>query len=389
MMTDMRFGRVSIMGIIGLLWMIAISVLWVRSFYKTDSWIWIRPMRGGVVATHDGYLNIARFQITDPSHATGLSGACYCDAPGELPIDNGLPWNVFAAMGSDGDLSQFSTSIDSTYRCSLVWVPLSAFELMGLPFVVRWGWMVVCVGLRKKRGQCMQCGYDLRETPNRCPECGTEVRSSGRMTKWLKICRQRIGILKRLKKALPLLSMLVALGVIALGILSFQIEEGIAWTDWNTAISISVYRGSFYASTYSDIVLADSWTPAGFIFSPRSLSRIRENASAMRLFKAVGKPDLSVATGNYAGRSMLQEYPPEAQHVTMPPISRTLWRPVEFSVPVWPLVLMLMLLPTRWLVLRAKARKLSRVGLCRRCSYDLRETSGRCPECGMEVAQSS
>jgi len=175
MMTDMRFGRVSIMGIIALLWMIAITALWVRSFHKTDSWIWIRPMRGGVIATNEGYLNIARFQITDPNHAISYSGQGYNDAPGELPIDNGLPWNVFAAMGSEGDLSQFSTLIDSTYRCSLVWVPLWAFELIALPFALRWVWMVVCQRLRKKRGECIQCGYDLRGTPNRCPECGTET----------------------------------------------------------------------------------------------------------------------------------------------------------------------------------------------------------------------
>lgn len=175
MMTDMRFGRVSITGIISLFWMIAIGALWVRSFDKTYSWIWIRPIRGGVVATHDGYLNIARFQIMDPSHAIGFSNQFYDDAPGELPIDNGLPWNIFAAMGSEGDLSQFSTIIDPTYRCSLIRIPLWAFELMGLPFVVRWGCMFLSERARKKRGQCIQCGYDLRKTPDRCPECGAKV----------------------------------------------------------------------------------------------------------------------------------------------------------------------------------------------------------------------
>ncbi len=52
------------------------------------------------------------------------------------------------------------------------------------------------------------------------------------------------------------------------------------------------------------------------------------------------------------------------------------------GVPDWILVLLLILLPTRSLMARLRARRRRRAGHCVVCGYDLRSSGGICPECG-------
>ena len=56
-----------------------------------------------------------------------------------------------------------------------VCIPFWFIFLLTAMLPLRWGVRIRAGWRRKKRrrlGQCEQCGYDLRGTPDRCPECG-------------------------------------------------------------------------------------------------------------------------------------------------------------------------------------------------------------------------
>jgi hypothetical protein len=55
----------------------------------------------------------------------------------------------------------------------------------------------------------------------------------------------------------------------------------------------------------------------------------------------------------------------------------------KLVIPDWAIVVLMLVLPIRWVSAYIGARQTSsRIGCCRKCGYDLRGTPDRCPECG-------
>lgn len=66
-----------------------------------------------------------------------------------------------------------------------------------------------------------------------------------------------------------------------------------------------------------------------------------------------------------------------------PPFNNTIW---YVHVPCWQVALGTALLPSLWVGVWYRRRRIRQPGLCSVCGYDLRASKERCPECGTPVS---
>ena len=188
-----------------MLFFIATVALWIRSYWISDKlhwsrlasrdaepgayagkigWVDVWAVRGRLavlVGTGRAYLNDEDIHdwplhIRHESDPAGMVRTEEVESPDPWLVANENPpfyhvyfnWGGFACYRNDlGDAPEHNGTLPLWFLASVTAIgPLWATRSAALRRRRK---------LRRSRGLCVNCGYDLRATPDRCPECGDET----------------------------------------------------------------------------------------------------------------------------------------------------------------------------------------------------------------------
>lgn len=164
----------NIVTVCTLLLCLAFVVLWVRSYWVTDIIEHTTPY-----TERSGYWGIA-VQSDRGSVFTG-------DFSTHRPIglgEQGFTYGRYNAVYRTRDSTSTVTQMGFGYRYRYIShddylrafvMPHWIFVLLTAILPTRWLSLYRRNRLRKLKGLCPKCGYDLRASKERCPECGTPV----------------------------------------------------------------------------------------------------------------------------------------------------------------------------------------------------------------------
>jgi hypothetical protein len=156
-------------ALMSLLLCLATVVLWVRSYFVGDGFVW-KPSTDAVY--HSGYIGRCGVRIdrreyhfdTAPYFDRQLDPAPTRPAgfhPGSVADAFGFDWH----QGTDSQNQPHAFLMFPFWSVVLITSVLPAHRLRALRRDL----------LRRRHtasGVCPRCGYDLRASPGRCPECG-------------------------------------------------------------------------------------------------------------------------------------------------------------------------------------------------------------------------
>jgi len=186
-------GRLfALVSALSLLLLVAVVVLWVRSYQGGGSTFPRQPSAAGTYV--HSFRGVLRLRVCDSDHPVSVGGgvgmAVYRPLPGEMELradrsredviafDHGF---VHVAVGSsDGGRSMayapkyvpfWSVSVRHRHLLAMTGLPV-------LCWLTLLGWrqrQYRRQQLRRMSGLCTSCGYDLRASKDRCPECATPI----------------------------------------------------------------------------------------------------------------------------------------------------------------------------------------------------------------------
>lgn len=185
----------TILSALSLVLCATILFLWVRSYWVAEGWSWsdgVRVPTAGyqiawrkVLVSHRGRVCFMmdrsfgspaafrrRLDAKEAAYARGFHYAS-TRSPGAW-----WEWLGFEYRTHNGYPVIASVAIGPPVQLTRMWLaPHWAAVVLTIPWPT---WWLAGRGRRRYRlrhGLCLQCGYDLRATPERCPECGTVVPS--------------------------------------------------------------------------------------------------------------------------------------------------------------------------------------------------------------------
>jgi hypothetical protein len=155
---------------------VALVVLWVRSYWATETLRRADAHRWQSVSVAHGRVMYLHAWPADPSRPPPFG-----PEPLRRQVDppaadvTATQWLVKQFSGGAGFEAGLSAGLG--YRGTAVvaplWLPLLLSAGLSAALLKRRG-----IG-RRAPGHCPACGYDLRATPGRCPECGTAAGPAG------------------------------------------------------------------------------------------------------------------------------------------------------------------------------------------------------------------
>jgi len=169
----------NIAAILSLAMCLVFSLLWIRSHYASDSFVFRRatPTSSAYRLRHFFLISSHGWIETSFSsgEATNASLNFYGDDISSWITESQSKWTVGPAGGLHVERFRFESFPTGFIMNFPFWLLVGATTILPLVWTVNYRRSQH----HRRHGFCPTCGYDLRATPERCPECGYQAQPRG------------------------------------------------------------------------------------------------------------------------------------------------------------------------------------------------------------------